>query len=656
MIGKRRGLTLMEMMVGIAILSLVGTGLLLSSGQARSRASSQALAERMAEVFRQARETAVASGKPVGVLLPVSSGAPLCDGYALADGALKAEVKRSIRFSSEAPDCYLFVGHWPLGSGQNSKPSPLKGANVYDLNLQTWAPPGDHAVYAYTPLGTLLSNQVEFDGAYHLVACQSATWSSQQVGDVDSARLNAVNHPVTLRLSKTGQVELLPGLASQSGVTLGGVAPITTQVQPPLSPTPRSTNSTPVIFDVEVSPKPEPGTRPTGATATVALDSYLTVQLKMSDADGDSLKVDWEVKVVRAAVTNLPGTFSSPIETHSQIVDGYQISTWEWRPPPGAQAKDQFELTATVTDGHGGTVNVDLDSVLKKIEILEPGTILFVDNQRHGNREIYRMNNDGTNEVRLTYTLAEEAWPQLSPDGTRILYTRNGQLWTMDIQGQDPKRILRASQLPPHQANGEPMESIIASCWSPDATQCAVIARYGGETGGLDVYVCDSDGTNRVRANDDQGLSVTGAVKVAWCFKGNYNPANLSNQYLLFTSPYDGDYFSFPLSSLGYGDVKHDVPPNPPRYITDIAASLDGRVAWIENNQLWIGDYDPSRSRALQGNVIASGSDIAAPSWSPHCDMLVFSRGDRIFRIPPSGGTPRPLTGPNNALEASWGP
>lgn len=650
--GKQRGLTLMEVMISIAILSMVGTGLLLSTGQARSRASSQALAERMAEVFRQARETAIAGGQPVAVLLPVSSASPLCDGYALADGALKAEVKRSVRFSSEVPDCYLFVGHWPLASGQNSKPSPLKGANFYTLDLQAWAPPGNHAVYAYTPSGTLLSNQVEVDGAYHLVACQSATWSSQQVGDVDSARLSAVNHPVTLRLSKAGQVEILPGLANQSGLAMGSAPPITTPVQPPLSPTPRGANSDPVIDDIEVSPQPEPDTRPSGATATVALDSYVTVRLKMHDPDGDPLKVGWKVKVVPSSSTDLPGTFSSPIETHSQLVDGYHLSTWEWRPPPGAQPKDKFELTAVVTDPHGGLADFRQDTVLKRIEVLEPGTILYID-QRHGNREIYRMNNDGTDEVRLTYTLADEAWPQLSPDGTHILYTRNGQLWSMDIYGRGAKRILRPGQLPAHQSNGAPMESIIASCWSPDATRCAVIARYGGETGGLDVYVCDSDGTNRVRANDDQGLSVTGAVKVTWYFEGEYNPGDLSNQYLLFTSPYDGDYFSFPLSSPRT-DKKHRDTPR--REVKDITASLHGKIAWVENDQLWVGDYRPTRIPALQGNAIASGSNIAAPSWSPRCDMLVFSRGDRIFRISPGGGASQKLTGPDNALEASWGP
>lgn len=636
----------MEAMISIAILSLVGTGLLISTNQARTRAASQAVAEQMAEVFRQARETAVASSKPVAVFLPVSAQSPLCDGYAIADGAFKAMVNRSHEFSSEYPDCYLFVGHWALRSGHNSEPSPLNNINLNSIKLEDWAA-ADQAVYAYTPTGTLLSNQVEFDGAYHIVACQSASWTSGQVGSVSSARLSAVNQPVTVRLFKAGQIEVVPSLAGQS--LSGDAPPITASVRKPLTPSTRN-NSTPVLDSYEISPKPEPDTQPDANTVTVALDGYITVRLEMSDADGDPLKVDWKVEKVKPPEATPAGTFSSPIETHSEIVDGHQISTWEWRPPPGAKPKEQFKLTGTISDGYGGITNCDLSAKMKKIEILAPGTILFIDSQRHGNREIYQMNNDGTRKIRLTYTAADEAWPQLSPDRTRILYIRNGELWSMDLNGHHPKAILRPGQLPTHQ--GKPMESIIFGCWSPDATRCAVVARYDGPTGGLDVYICDTDGNNLVKANYELGLSVTDAVQAAWCFTGAYSPTNLSNQYLLFTSPYDSDYFSFPLASLG-NDQKHS---SPSRKIKDLAASLDGKVAWVEDDKLWVGNYTPLPGPGLQGSPIASGPGITAPSWSPYCDMLVFSRGNKVYRVAASGGSAQLLTGSTNALEPSWGP
>src|SRR5687768_6862392 len=49
--------------------------------------------------------------------------------------------------------------------------------------------------------------------------------------------------------------------------------------------------------------------------------------------------------------------------------------------------------------------------------------IVFVSN-RDGNREIYRMNQDGSALTRLTYKV--DAWdgdPRLSPDGHRIAFT-----------------------------------------------------------------------------------------------------------------------------------------------------------------------------------------------------------------------------------------
>ncbi len=61
-------------------------------------------------------------------------------------------------------------------------------------------------------------------------------------------------------------------------------------------------------------------------------------------------------------------------------------------------------------------------------------------------RELFVLEPDGSNPVRLTYSEEEERHPQYSPDGQKIAYTRLGsggpsQIWVMGADGSGPRAI-----------------------------------------------------------------------------------------------------------------------------------------------------------------------------------------------------------------------
>ena len=73
-----------------------------------------------------------------------------------------------------------------------------------------------------------------------------------------------------------------------------------------------------------------------------------------------------------------------------------------------------------------------------------PGKIAWVSNQ-DGNPEIYRMQGDGTQQIRLT-TYGDHDWePSWSPDGTEIAWRRGGyggaNIWIMDEDGSNQHQI-----------------------------------------------------------------------------------------------------------------------------------------------------------------------------------------------------------------------
>ena len=92
--------------------------------------------------------------------------------------------------------------------------------------------------------------------------------------------------------------------------------------------------------------------------------------------------------------------------------------------------------------------------------------IAFVSN-RDGNREIYIMNPDGTEKVRLTQNFAVDLYPTWSPTGEKILFVSdrdgNRDLYLMDANGSNVRRVFKKSARREHPK------------WSPDGKQIAYV-------------------------------------------------------------------------------------------------------------------------------------------------------------------------------------
>ena len=87
---------------------------------------------------------------------------------------------------------------------------------------------------------------------------------------------------------------------------------------------------------------------------------------------------------------------------------------------------------------------------------------------RDGNSEIYRMDTNGKNPVRLTDDRAEDRNPSLSPDGKKVAFVSNkSKIIVMDIDGGN--KVVISKNLP--SLYGEKGKL----CWSPDGTRIAFV-------------------------------------------------------------------------------------------------------------------------------------------------------------------------------------
>ena len=305
----------------------------------------------------------------------------------------------------------------------------------------------------------------------------------------------------------------------------------------------------------------------------------LNVKSSVSDLDGDFLEAPVSVSFTTAALPSEPPALPSDILAFTEADGGLSLISVD-----GA-------YYARLTGG-GGPYFLDLEAAWSP----DGSRIAFV---RHHNlaTEIYLIDVDGTNLLRISPAGAYDAHPTWSSDGSRIAFASrpdtlsDSDVYLMNADGTNRQRLTTHPQ---------PEEF---PTWSPDGATIAFVS-YNGTPDGI--HLMNPDGTNR-RTFSIDGLTGNGP---AW--SPDSKRLVFAREGSLYLSDADGTNMN-PMANTLYGTE----PSWSPDGLT-IAFSLQGPCQWTPPE--WCPLPLLSMVRVADGVLIplAAINPVGMyPSWRP---------------------------------------
>jgi dipeptidyl aminopeptidase/acylaminoacyl peptidase len=220
--------------------------------------------------------------------------------------------------------------------------------------------------------------------------------------------------------------------------------------------------------------------------------------------------------------------------------------------------------------------------------------------------QIGMMNPDGSGATTLRVYGSD---PNLSPDGTRIVYCSSrdniySQIYTMNADGSNPKRI---TNIGTGDAGGP--------AWSPDGKKIAFYAfGLSNPSRNPEIWVMDADGSSQKRITD-HGLDPT------WSPDG---------RQIAFASKRDGVFQIYAMNSDGSNTrrlTKHNAEDSNPAWAPDGASIVFISATGDDRRGLFLMGADGSKPRGI---AHSKHQDFCFPSWSPDGQTLVFSALNRV--------------------------
>jgi len=278
------------------------------------------------------------------------------------------------------------------------------------------------------------------------------------------------------------------------------------------------------------------------------------------------------------------------------------------------------------------------------------GSIAFT-TDRHGEREIYVMNPDGTNQVRLTNNTIIDDFPAWSPNRQKIAFLsgtsgQNGStceqcaIYTMNADGTGKTFVTALTGAGSWPFYGQKIS------WSPDGGR---IAFEDVVSNRVNVFVVNIDGTNRVNINDNGGSPSWSPDGSKIMFSRETTPG-----YGLHLYTMNPNGTGVTLVVTGAGDPWYCYAFGGAEWSPTGEKIIYGATCWEDFMSVFVSQADGTNRQMVAGHWTVGNA--GSPKWAPEGTWFVFADfWVREIFIGNVDGSPRiQLTTLGNNFNPAW--
>lgn len=203
----------------------------------------------------------------------------------------------------------------------------------------------------------------------------------------------------------------------------------------------------------------------------------LTIALRAFDVNQEKALIGKTYTVSPGKVREAAHRFASEVMKELTGIDGFFTSKIVV-----VQGSKKRNLYIMDYDGHNSSRLTNHNSLLLSPDCSADGSKVVFNSDKVWDQDLYIMDLiPRPREVRLARPFILEQSPAWSPDGSRIAYSSDGDIYISNSDGKNVKRITR------HRAID------VSPTWSPDGRQIAFVS---DRTGKPQIYVMGADGSN----------------------------------------------------------------------------------------------------------------------------------------------------------------
>ena len=341
------------------------------------------------------------------------------------------------------------------------------------------------------------------------------------------------------------------------------------------------------------------------------------------------LACDKEEKEKKIDFTLSDPLFSLQVSTPQTITANKEISSITLNDPSVAEISFQG-LEITITPKFIGTVTITATDIYGEkaacfLTIEDDSKILYTSiADDEYDEEIWTMNGDGSNQIRLTNNSNHDNTMAWSPDQTMITFVRYDQVATADSDLNAETPVYQIYTMQTDGSNEKQLTSTgtnVNPKWSPNGNQILFSSYRDGE---INIFIMDIDGSNTKQLTQnyssysypEQPKWLPSDGKIIFIQLGNIYLMNIENynqENLTSRTNYDNYYFfNSIISPDGSKILAHYQEINSYTYNLSLM-DIDG------SNLIVLASYDNSAEKDFY---------YFNPAWSPDSSQIAYSTSE----------------------------